>query len=223
MCLRSTSVSINACAIRSSTLADGAPPRPCSSHVYQVVLTSDGADSVSHLAFNHDFSKFAENCELDKRAIEAVGEAREGSDRPLLVTSGVALAQGRAATEDDQPIPVSAAYPRASEATTVALMARGVNASMVRLPQVHDRVRQGLVSPAIRIYREKGTCAHLIRAEVQQFLSSFRGCPRRLRQNPESSFCSIGPENWIPGSIADTAGDGPGMTSFSKVRDTATR
>ncbi|MGH8112365.1 MAG: hypothetical protein ACREPL_10640, partial [Rhodanobacteraceae bacterium] len=54
-------------------------------------------------------------------------------------------------------------------------------------------------------------CRHLIRAEVQQFLSSFRGCPRRLGQNPESSFCSIGPENWIPGSVVDEAGDGPGM------------
>ena len=114
-----------------------------------------------HLGFNHDFSKFAENCELDKRAIEALGEALAGSNRPLLVTSGVAVAHARTATEDDQPIPVSAAFPRASEATAAALMARGVNASVVRLPQVHDPVRQGLVSPVIQIYREKGTCAYV--------------------------------------------------------------
>lgn len=119
------------------------------------------ADGVIHLGFNHDFSKFAESCELDKHAIEALGKALEGSERPLLVTSGVAVAQGRAATEDDQPIPVSSDYPRASEATAVALMARGVNASVVRLPQVHDTLRQGLVTPAIQIYREKGICAYI--------------------------------------------------------------
>lgn len=119
------------------------------------------ADGVIHLGFNHDFSKFAENCEVDKHAIEVLGEALEGSERPLLVTSGVALAQARAATEDDQPMPVSAAYPRASEATANALIARGVNASVVRLPQVHDLVKQGLVSPVIQIYREKGICAYI--------------------------------------------------------------
>lgn len=125
--------------------------------------TAASVDGVIHLGFNHDFSKFAENCEVDKRAIEALGEALEGSDRPLLVTSGVAVAQGqgRTATENDQPIPVSSAYPRASEATANALMARGVNASVVRLPQVHDPVKQGLVSPAIQIYREHGVCAYI--------------------------------------------------------------
>lgn len=120
-----------------------------------------GADGVIHLGFNHDFSKFAENCELDKRAIEALGAAIEGSDRPLLVTAGSASAPGRAATEDDPPIPVSATYPRASEATAVALAGRGVNAAVVRLPQVHDTLRQGLVTAAIEIYRAKGACAYV--------------------------------------------------------------
>ena len=126
--------------------------------------TSDG---VLHVAFRHfqhfrhDLTRFAENCEVDKRAIEVIGAVLQGSSRPFIVTSGVGVAQGRAATEDDPPIPPSATYPRASEATAVALLERGVHASVMRLPQVHDTVKQGLITPLVAIARTKCVSAYV--------------------------------------------------------------
>lgn len=118
------------------------------------------SDAVIHTAFQHDWSRFAESCELDKRAIEVIGTVLQGSSRPFIVTSGVGVAQGRAATEDDPPLS-SPALPRVSEVTAVALMERGVHASVMRLPQVHDTVKQGLVTPLIAVARAKGVSAYV--------------------------------------------------------------
>jgi nucleoside-diphosphate-sugar epimerase len=119
------------------------------------------SDAVIHTAFRHDWSRFAESCELDKRAIEAIGAVLQGSSRPFIVSSGVGVAQGRAATEDDPPFPSSPYLPRVSEVTAVALMERGVHASVMRLPQVHDTVKQGLVTPLIAVARAKGVSAYV--------------------------------------------------------------
>ncbi|MCR6737101.1 MAG: SDR family oxidoreductase [Afipia sp.] len=118
------------------------------------------ADGVIHLAFNHDFSKFLENCEADRRAIEAIGEVLEGSERPLLVTSGLALvAPGRLATEADSP---ALGFPRLSEVAAETVAARGVRAAVVRLaPSTHGAGDHGFVPHLINLAREKGVSAYI--------------------------------------------------------------
>jgi len=116
-----------------------------------------------HSAFAHDFSKFSEVCEKDRRAIEALGDALAGSDRPLLITSGTGMgtaAPGRLATEDH--VNFSHPNPRvATELAGVTVAERGVNVSVVRLPQVHDTVKQGLITYAVQLAREKGFSAYI--------------------------------------------------------------
>ncbi|CAE6709477.1 SDR family oxidoreductase [Paraburkholderia aspalathi] len=119
------------------------------------------ADAVIHTAFDHDFSRFVENCEKDKRAIAALGSVLAGSDRPLIITSGTGMGSGehgQLATED--VFNVSHPNPRiASEVAGNALLEAGVNVSVVRLPQVHNPFKQGLISPLVAIAREKGVSA----------------------------------------------------------------
>jgi nucleoside-diphosphate-sugar epimerase len=119
------------------------------------------ADGVIHTAFIHDFSNYAPAAEKDRLAIETLGAALAGSERPLVVTSGTLLIQrqGPLATEEDAPNP---SFPRKSEQAVVAMSSRGVRVSVLRLPpSVHGDGDHGFVPALIKIAREKGQSAYV--------------------------------------------------------------
>ncbi len=123
------------------------------------VVRSDG---VIHTGFVHDFSNFAACCETDRLAILAMGSELAGSDRPMLVTDGIGIAEaGRLRTEDDPPTPPSPMLPRVSSQTAESLRGQGVRISVVRVPQVHDRSKSGVFTYAVAAARAKGASAYI--------------------------------------------------------------
>ena len=124
---------------------------------------AENCDAVIHTAFDHHFANFVANCQKDSRVIAALGAALEGSERPLIITSSTAMgssAPGHAADEDhfnpDHPNPRVA-----SALAGQALLQRGVNVVAMRLSQIHNPVRQGLVTELIKQAREKGVSAYI--------------------------------------------------------------
>lgn len=159
-----------------------------------------GMDAVVNLAFNHDWSKFAQNAKDEIAAIEALGSALEPG-KLLVITSGIGItsvAPGQVRKESDPPTD-SPTIPRRPEQAVRSIAARGVHVGIMRLPQVHDTFRQGLVTLLVQIAREKGT----------------------------SAYVGDGSHRWAAGPLKDVAHlyrlavekTGPGLTTYHAVQE----
>ena len=119
-------------------------------------------DGTIHLAFIHDFSKFAENGQIDKRAIEAMGDVLEGANKPFIVTSGTGLIAPNVVVTEDMRRDAGPHVPRVSEQTGLAYASRGVRAMTIRLPQVHGADgKAGLITYLLEGARRKGAAAYV--------------------------------------------------------------
>jgi nucleoside-diphosphate-sugar epimerase len=186
------------------------------------------ADGVIHTAFDHDFSKFVENCEKDKRAIAALGAALAGSDRPLVITSGtgVGIAEvGELATEDV----CNTRHPNprvASELAGNALLESGVNVSVVRLPQVHNPFRQGLITPLVAVAREKGVSAYVGEGRNRWPAGHVSDVARLYRlavekREPGARYHAVGEEGVASRDIAEVLGRGLNLPVVSVAPEDA--
>lgn len=186
------------------------------------------SEGVIHCAFDHDFSDWAANCQKDQRAIEALGSALVGSKRPLVITSGTGLglaAPGQPATEDhfdpNHPTPRIL-----SELAGQTVSKLGVNVSVVRLPQVHDPVKQGLITWIIAIGREKGLSAWvgegLNRWPAAHVLDVARLYRLALeKQQPGSCYHAVAEEGVSFRAIAETIAKGLNVPAHSLTPEEA--
>ena len=187
------------------------------------------ADAVIHTAFDHDFANFVANCEKDRRAIEAMGGVLAGSDRPLIMTSGVGMGSaepGRPATEDvfDPHHP----NPRVlSEVTGAKMLESEVSVAVVRLPQVHDIVKQGLISPLVELAREKRVSAYVGDGAARWSAAHVSDVARlfRLALDRHASgarWHAVAEEGIAMREIAEAVGAGLGVPVVSLSPDAAT-
>ncbi|RRH97393.1 SDR family oxidoreductase [Mesorhizobium tamadayense] len=191
----------------------------------------DGAarsDAVVHTAFDHDFSNFAANCEKDKRVIEALGGALAGSDRLLLITSGTGMGSaesGQPAKED--VFNTQHPNPRIlSELAGTAMSAAGAKVSVVRLPQVHDTVKQGLITPLIALTRAKGVSAYIGEGRNRWPAAHVLDVARLYRlalekQEAGVRYNAVAEEGIPMREIAEVIGAGLGMPTVSLSPDEA--
>lgn len=185
------------------------------------------ADAVIHTAFNHDWSRLAENSAVERRAIEAMGTTLAGSGRPFLITSGVALlAPGRIATEADAAPAVSERFPRAPEASVPRLIANGVKAMAIRLaPSVHGLGDHGFVPRLAAIAREKGVSAYVGEGRNRWPAVHRRDAARvyrlALEKGTTGPFHAIGETGVALKDIAEAIGRSLGLPSVSITQEEA--
>ncbi|NYH20854.1 SDR family oxidoreductase [Paraburkholderia bryophila] len=186
------------------------------------------ADAVIHAAFDHDFSNFVANCEKDKRAIAALGSALTGSDRPLLITSGTGVGSGEHGEPASEDVfNTSHPNPRiGSELAGNALLEAGINVSVMRLPQVHNPFKQGLISPLVAIAREKGVVAYVGEGRNRWPAGHLSDVVRLYRlaiekREPGARYHAVGEEGISSREIAGSLGRGLNLPVVSISQDEA--
>jgi nucleoside-diphosphate-sugar epimerase len=189
------------------------------------------ADGVIHAAFNHDFSNLQQHSENDRNVIAVLGEILLGSKRPFLVTSGTGLARRAGAEvparETDGHLS-SLEYPRAAtEEAADALIAKGVNVRVIRLPQVHDTQRQGRITQHIQLARRTGRVAYVGEGRnrlAAVHISDAAKLYRLVLENGEAGACyhAVGEEGVALREIAGVIGEGLRLPVESITQQEAT-
>lgn len=187
-----------------------------------LALGAEDADAVIHTAFDHDFAHFVDNCAKDRRVIAALGAVLKGSDRPLLITSGVGLGDpGNGEPALEHIFDTHHPNPRiASELAGQALLDDGVNLGVVRLPQVHDRVKQGLITPYIAMARDKGVVAYVGEGSNRWAAAPVSDVAKLYvlaleRGEPGARYHAVAEEGVTARAIAETVATGLGLPAVS--------
>jgi nucleoside-diphosphate-sugar epimerase len=186
------------------------------------------ADAVIHAAFDHDFSNFVANCEKDQRAIAALASSLTGSDRPLLITSGTGMGSGEHGEPASEDV-FNAHHPNpriATERAGHALLDAGINVSVMRLPQVHNPFKQGLISPLVAIAREKGVVAYVGDGRNRWPAGHLSDVARLYRlaiekREPGARYHAVGEEGVSSREIAASLGRGLNLPVVSISQDEA--
>lgn len=176
------------------------------------------ADAVIHCAFDHNFEAFFANTKKDERNIIAIGEALEGTQKPMLITSGVGIGtpvDGGPATED--VLNPRHANPRiATEFAGAALIARGVDVRTIRLPQVHDTTKAGLITPLAAEARRAGAVAYLRDGQTRWSAAHVSDVAKLYvlaleRGEPGARYHASTEEGVTARAIAEAIGKGAGL------------
>lgn len=189
---------------------------------------AENADAVVHTAFDHDFTNFVANCEKDRRVIAALGSVLKGSNRPLLITSGVGTGDpGNGEPSREDVFDAHHFNPRiASELAGQEQLEAGVNLGVMRLPQVHDTFRQGLISPYIDMAREKGVVAYVGQGANRWAAGHVNDVAKLYvlaleRAEPGARYHAVAEEGVAARDIAETVATGLGLPAVSLPKEKA--
>jgi len=183
---------------------------------------AEHCDAVIHTAFDHNFDHFVDNCKKDARVIAALGEVLEGSARSLIITSGTGMGSaGPGQMADEDHFNPHHPNPRvASELAGEALKQRGINVVVMRLSQIHNPVRQGLIGYLIDLARQKGMSAYLgeglnpwSAAHVADTAHLYRLALEK--HQPGARYHATTEQRIMARDIAQVIGEGLGMPTVS--------